>query len=586
MQSQVLLRLNSYYCTASRNTEIQVDTVKRSVDFLVIPATKLAMRPKGNQYLASTCNIKPAEHEDLRFLPYNQSTCRVFKPANLDQAYTRTPFTEYQHSSEIIENRLLADYLTLSLLLNLPKFNVRDVSRLLEKTATVIQELKEDVRRFYLAGSGYDCTDVKSLDGKFCRVCKTVGCFLHFPSTTKAVLTDTFYDKAEKRGENTWDVMRQLDGEGWKNRWYQRHHSVSVAGSWLSAHYCADPTHCSRYVELTSVYVPEPHEKWICKVMLRKGVMNACFIAMITGMTCEQAGSVVQSLEKELRPDMPITLENDLCFPPTDSTPHPYILHLTGEPSTCHCADCSPDSCLCFEGKGGEDDEPRNCCEKYCECPITCTRRFLGCNCKYGGCVTSQCICWANNRECDPDVCVSCVACASDRALDHSKARTASVVCHNTIIQRFRRKKTAIAASTIPGAGFGLFALEDIRKDEYISTYTGELISDSEAERRGTVYDSEEHSYIFSLTREQSLDAAILGNKLRYVNHRAMGEENCYARNCRVQGNTVVTLLASRDIKYGEELFFDYGYKPEVVKYSWFVKYTKDLERRGKKGRK
>jgi len=582
--NSTLLKLNSYYCAKALST-VLVSDVSRSRDYIVVPSTRLASRPKGNQYLPSTFNIKPAEHEDLRFLPYEEATGQVFKPASLDQTYLRTPFDEYQHSSEIIENRLLADYIALSLLLFMPDFSVKQVAKLLDKTASVIQELKQGAKRFYMGSGGFEVTDAKGLEGKFCRICKTVGCFLHFPSTTKAVLTDTFYDRSERKGERSWDVVRQVDPEGWKNQWFQRNHSVSTSGSWLAAHQCSVKDQCCRHQEFFTVYVPEASEKWITKVMLRKGVMNPCLIAELSGMTCEQAGSVVQSLLKELRSDPPLSPPSDRFFPPTDDADHPFILHHISEPSTCHCTDCSPDSCLCFEGKGG-DDQPRNCCEKYCECPPKCTRRFLGCNCKYGGCVTSQCVCWANNRECDPDVCISCIACASDKVVEMARSRKTSVMCRNTEVQRFRCKKTAIAASTITGAGYGLYALEEIRKDEYVSSYTGELISDSEAERRGTLYDSKEHSYIFSLTPEQSLDATILGNKLRYANHRAKGEENCYARNVRVQGNTVVILLAKRDIKYGEELFFDYGYSPDKVKYAWFVQYMEDLEKKAKRGRK
>ena len=584
MHNTTLLKLNAYSSARALPT-ICVSSVARSKDYITIPSTPLATRPKGNQYLPSTINIKPAEHEDLRFLPYDEATGRVFKPASLDQTYLRTPFDEYKHASEIIEGRLVGDYVALSLLLNIPDFSVKQVAKLLDKTASVIQELKQSVRRAYLSNGGHEITDAKGLEGKFCRICKTVGCFLHFPSTTKAVLTDTFYDRSERKGERSWEVVRQVDPEGWKNNWFQRVHSVNTSGSWLAAHCCSDPQLCSRHNDFATVYVPETAEKWITKVMLRKGVMNPCLIAELSGMTCEQAGSVIQSFVKELNSDPTLPHFPERFFPPTDNIDHPFVLHHISEPSTCHCTDCSPDSCLCFEGKGG-DDEPRNCCEKYCECPPKCTKRFLGCNCKYGGCLSSQCVCWANNRECDPDVCISCIACASDKAAQLVRSRKTSVLCRNTVVQRFRCKKTAIAASSIAGAGYGLYALEDIHKDEYISSYTGELISDSEAERRGTLYDSKEHSYIFSLTSEQSLDATILGNKLRYANHRAKGEENCYARNVRVQGNTVVILLAKRDIKYGEELFFDYGYSPDKVKYSWFVQYTEELEKRAKRGRK
>lgn len=47
--------------------------------------------------------------------------------------------------------------------------------------------------------------------------------------------------------------------------------------------------------------------------------------------------------------------------------------------------------------------------------------------------------------------------------------------------------------------GWGAFAGEPIKKDEYLGEYTGELVDQPEADRRGSVYDKEECSYLFNL---------------------------------------------------------------------------------------
>ncbi len=68
-----------------------------------------------------------------------------------------------------------------------------------------------------------------------------------------------------------------------------------------------------------------------------------------------------------------------------------------------HDGPCTPENKQCCCIKMG------TFCEKYCNCSIDCPRRFPGCACK-GSCLFNNCLCTAEGRECDPDLCHNCGA--------------------------------------------------------------------------------------------------------------------------------------------------------------------------------
>ena len=104
--------------------------------------------------------------------------------------------------------------------------------------------------------------------------------------------------------------------------------------------------------------------------------------------------------------------------------------------------------------------------------------------------------------------------------------------------------------------GRGAFATRRIRKGERIIEYTGERISNAEADKR---YDDDRmrrhHTYLFTLTQRTVVDGGAGGNESRFINHSC--DPNCEA----VIEDGRIWIDAARTIQKGEELAYDYKYE-------------------------
>lgn len=104
--------------------------------------------------------------------------------------------------------------------------------------------------------------------------------------------------------------------------------------------------------------------------------------------------------------------------------------------------------------------------------------------------------------------------------------------------------------------GLGLFATEPIKRGEFVIEYTGNKISNKEA-------DEHPNRYLFSLNSRFTIDGSTRTNIARYINHSCL--PNCTAY---IESGKRIVIHATRAILAGEEFTYDYGseYFDEYIK--------------------
>ena len=106
--------------------------------------------------------------------------------------------------------------------------------------------------------------------------------------------------------------------------------------------------------------------------------------------------------------------------------------------------------------------------------------------------------------------------------------------------------------------GQGVFATRHIAAGETVIEYVGEVISWEEAQDRHP-HDPKDpnHTFYFSLEDGRVIDAKYGGNAARWINHSC--KPSCEAREDGFNGEPRVFIYAKRNLKTGEELFYDYS---------------------------
>jgi len=116
------------------------------------------------------------------------------------------------------------------------------------------------------------------------------------------------------------------------------------------------------------------------------------------------------------------------------------------------------------------------------------------------------------------------------------------------LVQPFDVKKSKIA-------GKGAFATRDIKKGERLIEYLGERVTHAVADARYDDHATDaHHTFLFNVNRSVIIDAYIDGNDARFINHSC--DPNCESEIERSR----VFIDAIRDIRKGEELYYDYAY--------------------------
>ncbi|XP_037727855.1 histone-lysine N-methyltransferase EHMT2 isoform X2 [Drosophila subpulchrella] len=129
--------------------------------------------------------------------------------------------------------------------------------------------------------------------------------------------------------------------------------------------------------------------------------------------------------------------------------------------------------------------------------------------------------------------------------------------CKNRVVQNGTRTPLQIVECEEQAKGWGVRALANVPKGTFVASYTGEILTAMEADRRT------DDSYYFDLDNGHCIDANYYGNVTRFFNHSC--EPNILPVRVFYEHQDYrfpkIAFFACRDIDAGEEICYDYGEK-------------------------
>ncbi|WWC59044.1 uncharacterized protein I303_101591 [Kwoniella dejecticola CBS 10117] len=127
-----------------------------------------------------------------------------------------------------------------------------------------------------------------------------------------------------------------------------------------------------------------------------------------------------------------------------------------------------------------------------------------------------------------------------------------------------KRKAAAYKVADTGTRGFGIILLEDVKEGDFVMDYRGEVISiDLFMDRIQDEYKGTKNFYALAYDQDEVIDAGMKGNDARFINHGCA--PNLEVRKYQTAGDGwdefEVGMWAIKDIKAGEELFYDYNFE-------------------------
>ncbi|OCF76517.1 hypothetical protein I204_02213 [Kwoniella mangroviensis CBS 8886] len=128
-----------------------------------------------------------------------------------------------------------------------------------------------------------------------------------------------------------------------------------------------------------------------------------------------------------------------------------------------------------------------------------------------------------------------------------------------------RKRKGASYKVVYTGSrGFGIVLTQDVKEGDFVMDYRGEVITmDTFMERIQNEYKGTKNFYALAYDQDEVIDAGMKGNDARFINHGCA--PNLEVRKFEIAGDGLeeyeVGMWALRDIKAGEELFYDYNFE-------------------------